>query len=160
MVEPLPSVEASDKRTEVESRRADYNRLARTARLRSLVLENIDFKIKPETLAAENKVRLKRTVSAETKIISTGVQDGNCVGNIVWSIDSKLEKKRVVQCRVSYMIAYDGIADCSEETVQLFLDNVGKGATYAYLRSLYASLDWNADLGGPPLPVIQFLPKV
>lgn len=160
MVEPLPSVEASDKRTEVESRRADYNRLARTARLRSLVLENIDFKIKPETLAAENKVRLKRTVSAETKIISTGVQDGNCVGNIVWSIDSKLEKKRVVQCRVSYMIAYDGIADCSEETVQLFLDNVGKGATYAYLRSLYASLDWNANLGGPPLPVIQFLPKV
>jgi hypothetical protein len=72
----------------------------------------------------------------------------------------KFKKKNVVKCVASYLILYDGIMGCSEETVKVFIDNVAKTATYAYFRGLYAHLDWSANLGSAPLPIVQFQPKV
>jgi len=144
----------------VENKRANYNKLVRTARLRFVTLENIEFKILPEVLAPENRDLLKREVDARTKVLRSGSEGGTCIANITWSIDSKLNKRRVVRCRASYVISYDGMKDCSEDTIGVFIDNVGKQATYAYLRSLYANLDWAANLGSSPLPIIQFLPKL
>jgi hypothetical protein len=156
---PTKSVESAGSQA-VETRRANYNRLVRTARLRSIVLENVQFKISPEVLAAENKALLKRDLEVKSKVLTTGSEDGTCIANIVWTIDSKLNKRKVIKCTASYMIAYEGTHNCSEETVTTFIENVGKVATYAYLRGLYASLDWAANLGSQPLPIIQFLPKI
>jgi hypothetical protein len=143
----------------VENRRANYNRLVRTARLASIVLENVNFKILPEALGV-NKSLLKREINVSTKVMSSGLIDGTCVANIVWTIQYKFQKRSIVKCSASYIISYDGIENCSEEIVGVFIENVGKVATYAYLRALYAQLDWSATLGSPPLPIVQFQPKI
>ncbi|MFZ3350797.1 MAG: hypothetical protein WA268_08015 [Xanthobacteraceae bacterium] len=144
---------------EVENRRANYNRLVRTARLASIILDSVSFKILPEALGV-NKSLLKRDLNVSTKLMSSGLTDGTCVGNIVWTVQYKFQKRTIVKCTASYIISYDGIEKCSEETVGIFVENVGKVATYAYLRALYAHLDWSANLGSPPLPIVQFLPKL
>jgi hypothetical protein len=46
----------------------------------------------------------------------------------------------------------------SEDIIKMFIDHVGKTATYAYFRALFAQLDWSANLRSPPLPVLSFLP--
>ncbi len=155
---PLPMPTAEDGPT-VENKRANYNRLVRTARLASLILDDVKFKILPEALGV-NKALLKRDLNVSTKLMSSGLTDGTCVGNIVWTVQYKFQKRSIVRCTASYIISYDGIENCSEETVAIFVDNVGKVATYAYLRALFAHLDWSANLGSPPLPIVQFLPKL
>jgi len=155
----VPSAASAVEGQAVENRRANYNRLVRTARLASIILEKVDFKISPEALGV-NKSLLTRNLNVSTKVLSSGLQDGTCVANIVWTIQYRFKKRSVVKCVASYIISYDGIANCSEETVSVFVDNVGKVATYAYLRALYAHLDWSASLGSPPLPIVQFQPKL
>jgi hypothetical protein len=151
---PAPQAEQS-----VENKRANYNRLVRTAKLASIILENVSFKILPEALGV-NKSLLKRNLGVSTKVMSPGLSDGTCVANITWTVQYKFKSRSIVKCTVSYIISYDGIENCSEETVGIFVENVGKVATYAYLRALYAHLDWSANLGSPPLPIVQFLPKL
>ena len=155
---PAPASPATSGQ-EVENRRANYNRLVRTARLASIILDSVNFKILPEALGV-NKSLLKRDLNVSTKLMSSGLTDGTCVGNIAWTVQYKFQKRTIVKCTASYIISYDGIEKCSEETVGIFVENVGKVATYAYLRALYAHLDWSANLGSPPLPIIQFLPKL
>ena len=48
-----------------------------------------------------------------------------------------------------------GVKECSDEVVELFLEHVGRVATYAYFRALYANLDWSATLNSQPRPVLQ-----
>lgn len=141
-----------------EARKDDYNKLVTNARLRALILENVDFKITPEALSAEKSV-LKRQLVPKTKIMSLGLDDGTCMANVIWEVTFKLKNKNVVRCSASYIISYDGVQECSADGVTVFLENVGKVATYAYFRALYSQLDWSATLGSDPLPVIQFLPN-
>jgi hypothetical protein len=141
-----------------EARRTDYNKLVASARLLALILEKVDFKIQPSALSAE-KSEFKRRLFPKTKIMSTGLDDGTCMANIIWEVDIKIKNKNVVKCIASYIISYQGVKDCSAEGVTVFLENVGKVATYAYFRALYSQLDWAASLNSEPLPVIQFLPN-
>jgi hypothetical protein len=141
-----------------EARRADYNKLVAGTRLLALILEKVDFKIQPNALNAA-KTDLKRRLFPKTKIMSTGLDDGICMANVIWEVDIKIKNKNVVKCNASYIISYQGVQDCSAEGVTVFLENVGKVATYAYFRALYSQLDWGAGLGSEPLPVIQFLPN-
>jgi len=143
----------------VERRRADYNRLVRTTQLKSIILEKVDFKISSEALGV-NKSLLKRSLDVSSQVLSSGLEDGTCIANIVWSVQYRFKTRSIVKCRASYVISYDGIRDCSEETISVFVENVGRVATYAYFRALYANLDWSATLGSPPLPIVQFQPKL
>ena len=142
-----------------QKRRNDYNRLARTARLNNLLLEKVDFRILPDALGIKESL-LTRNLSPTTKVMSYGAEDGTCVANILWEVVFKYKNKNVVKCTASYIVSYDGAKDYSQETIALFLENVGKVATYAYFRALYAHLDWSANLGSQPLPVLQLQPKV
>ncbi len=92
--------------------------------------------------------------------MAPGIEDGTCVANVAWEVHFKYKTRTAVKCTASYLISYEGMKGCTEETVGLFVENVGKTATYAYFRALYAHLDWSANLGSPPLPVIQLQPKV
>jgi hypothetical protein len=143
----------------IQARRADYNRLVRTARLANLLLEKVDFKISSEALGIKESL-LTRNLSPTTKVMSSGLDDGTCVANVIWEVTFKYKTKNVVKCNASYIISYDGVKDCSAETVAVFLEHVGKVATYAYFRALYAHLDWSANLNSQPLPVLQLQPKI
>jgi len=143
----------------VQQRRADYNRLVRTARLAGLVLEKVDFKMIPDALGIKESL-LTRNISPATTVMSSGVEDGTCVANVVWEVVFRYKTKMVMRCKASYVVSYDGIENVSEETVGVFVENVAKTATYAYFRALYAHLDWSANLGSQPLPVLQLQPKL
>jgi hypothetical protein len=143
----------------VENRRANYNRLVRTARLANLVLDGLNFKIHAEALGVK-KALLTRSIAPKTKVMSPGTTDGTCVANIVWEVTFRFKRRAVMKCTASYIISYEGVTDCSEETATIFVENVGKVATYAYFRALFAQLDWSATLGFEPLPILQLQPKL
>lgn len=92
--------------------------------------------------------------------MATGITDGTLVANITWEVRFKFKQRTLMKCVASYIISYSNVKDCSEESVGVFVDHVGKVATYAYFRSLYAQLDWGATLGSDPLPVLQLQPKL
>ncbi len=144
-----------------QKRRTDYNRLVRTARLANLLLEKVDFKIAADALGIKESL-LTRNLTPTTKVMSYGKEDNTCVANIIWDVAIKYKAKTVVKCNASYIVSYDGegLKDYSEEVVSLFLEHVGKVATYAYFRALYAHLDCAANLHSQPLPVLQLQPKV
>lgn len=144
----------------VENRRANYNRLVRTARLSNLLLESLTYKVQPEAIGGVNKAMLVRNIAPKTTILSPGIDDGHCVANIVWEVTFRFKRRTVMKCAASYIISYEGIKDCSEETVTIFVEHVGKVATYAYFRSLYAQLDWASMSASEPLPVLQLHPKL
>ena len=97
-----------------EARRADYNKLVTGARLRALILEKVDFKIQAEALSADKSL-LKRHILPKTRIMSTGLDDGTCMANIIWEVGFKHKNKNVVKCIASYIISYEGVRDCSAE---------------------------------------------
>lgn len=148
---------ASD--TEGLRRRAEYNRLARTAKLKSLILEKVNFRLHPEIFKLDSG-SLRRDIRGEAQTMSCGDTDGVCIANISWAIRMRYKKSIRAQCLGSYVIAYEGVEGYSKETVDMFVQTVGKAATYAYFRALYAQLDWCANLGSSPLPVLQFRAKV
>lgn len=157
---PLPATPPSTAEGEiVQKRRADYNRLVRTARLAGLLLEKVDFKMSPDALGIKASL-LTRSISPTTTVLSSGIEDGMCVANVMWEVIFKYKAKTLMKCKASYIISYEGIENVSDETVDVFVDNVGKTATYAYFRALYAHLDWSANLGSQPLPVLQLQPKL
>lgn len=143
----------------VENRRANYNRLVRQARLSNLLLDSVNFKLHPEALGV-NKALLTRSIVPKMTVMSSGITDGQCVANITWEVTFRYQRRTIMKCAASYLISYSGIKDCSEETITIFVEHVGKVATYAYFRSLYAQLDWASMYGAEPLPILQMHPKL
>lgn len=158
MESPAVATAEPSLREKILQRQSEYNKLAKQARLLAIILEKLDFKIFPEALSAD-KSELTRQFSPKTEIMSAGLDDGTCMANVTWQVTFKKKKKVVVRCAASYIISYGNVKECSAEGVTIFLENVGKIATYSYFRALYSQLDWGANLGSEPLPVIQFLPN-
>ncbi len=141
----------------VSERIRQYNKAARLAQLSSILLEKVDFRISPAALRSDPS-DIKRELSAETEIINYEADVGNCIAAIRWSIVLKYKRKNVASCKSSYIVVYREVKGFSEDIIKMFIDHVGKTATYAYFRALYAHLDWSANLRSPPLPVMSFLP--
>jgi hypothetical protein len=136
-----------------------YNKAVRLAKLSSILLEKIDFKISPDAFR-EKATDLKRELNVKTEIMDYAAAEGDCIGSITWTITMRHKRKRVATCSANYIIHYKELKECSDNIIKMFIDHVGKTATYAYFRALYAHLDWSANLGSPPLPVVHFIPPV
>jgi hypothetical protein len=154
-----PTAAVVEQPSETPEKRQNYNRLVRTVRLVSILLDKIECKVSPEAFGI-NKALLTRDLLAKQRTLVNGATDGTCIANIVWTTSLKYKKKSVAKCMASYIITYDGMKGCNEESIETFIENVAKTATYAYFRALYAHLDWSANLGSAPLPVLQFQPKI
>jgi hypothetical protein len=141
----------------VSERIRQYNKATRLAKLSSILLEKVDFRISPDALRVDQS-DVRRELNVETEILNYDSADGDCVANITWTITVRYKRKKVATCKATYIVLYYDIKDFSEDIVQLFIDHVGKTATYAYFRALYAHLDWSANLRSPPLPVMSFNP--
>lgn len=70
------------------------------------------------------------------------------------------KKKVIVSCVSSYLISYEGMKSFSDEVIGIFADTNAKSVSYSYFRALYAHLDWSANLGSIPLPIVQLQAKV
>lgn len=142
-----------------EEKRNSYNKLVRTAKLKTLLLHETEFSVHHEAHAIAKHL-LEREVVGSREVLSSGCSEGDCVVRVKWTAITKYKKKKLVSGWASYIVNYQGMTGCTLETVEEFTEAVAKAATYPYFRSLYAHLDWSAELGSPPLPVFQFLPKL
>ncbi|WP_342709466.1 hypothetical protein AAFG13_33880 [Bradyrhizobium sp. B124] len=133
-----------------------YNKATRLAKLSSIVLEKVDFRVLPAALRVE-AAALKRELNVETELLRYDPADGECIATISWDIVLRDKRKKVAWCKASYVVFYYDLKDFSEDIIKRFIDHVGKTATYAYFRALYAQLDWSANLGSRPLPVMSFV---
>jgi hypothetical protein len=140
-------------------RRNDYNRLVRTAKLTSILLEKTEFGARTEAVGI-SKSLLKRELNANSTVLSSGTLDGSCIANIQWSVKYTYQKRTIVKCITSYIVSFEGMKDFSDEVIGIFVDTNAKGITYSYFRALYAHLDWSANLGSAPLPIVQLQAKV
>jgi hypothetical protein len=132
-----------------------YNKAARLAKLSSIILEKVDFSVSPAALSAEHS-SLKRELNVETELLGYDSDKGSCIATISWTIVLRYKRKKVASCKASYVVLYYDIKGFTEDIIKMFADHVGKAATYAYFRALYAQLDWSANLGSRPLPVMSF----
>ncbi|MFG1293764.1 hypothetical protein [Xanthobacter versatilis] len=142
-----------------EQRRNKYNRAVREARLVTIDLRGVKFSADPAApLARGDKTR--RGFGSEIVEFQYDPDEKIVFSCIRWKINLKDGRKNIVSCQVDYSVLYDGFSSTEEEIVKLFVEYVARPATYAYFRALYAQLDWSAGLNSPPLPVVQFTPKV
>jgi hypothetical protein len=137
----------------------EYNKATRLAKLSSILLEKVDFNISPDALR-DKPADLQRELNVKTEILHYDGKSGDCIASITWTIGMKKGRKRVAKCVANYVVLYKEIKECADDIVKMFIDHVGKTATYAYFRALYAQLDWSANLGSPPLPVLHFSPSI
>jgi hypothetical protein len=152
----VPSIESPEVR---QQRRTDYNRLVRTAKLTSILLEKTDFSTRTESMGI-SKSLLKRELVATSNVLSSGASDNVCVANIEWSVKYTYQKRAIVKCVSSYIVSFEGMRSFPDEVIAIYVDTNAKGLTYSYFRALYAHLDWSANLGSAPLPIVQLQAKV
>jgi hypothetical protein len=141
-----------------ESRRLEYNRAVRDANLASLVLSDVKFHVDRTVELGEDPPELG--YAGRVSNFGYDEESGNCLIEVTWSVDIKQEEAILAECQVSYHMAYDGFSQVDAEVVRLVAENLARPATYAYFRALYASLDWAAQLGTPPLPIMKFMPRL
>lgn len=148
-----------DLAVQTPERRRNYNRLVRQANLVSIFLEELKFKAAPETLSIP-KDKLRRSIQAKMGDLLFNEEEGVCMAKVGWGIEIKNERRKLVQCTATYVLIYDNIRNCPEETVRTFVEHIGKAACYAYFRAMYAQVDWAAGIGSPPIPVMRLEPKL
>jgi hypothetical protein len=140
-----------------EQRRANYNRAVRTSRLANILLSALEFKVNREITEPSGG---RASYGSEIKKFFFDPEDGVLLSNVEWTVEIKVGRRRYIRCSATYDIVYDGFKDIDEEVARLFAENVARPACYSYFRALYAHLDWSADIGSPPLPVVKFQPRV
>lgn len=134
-----------------------YEEVVDKASLNDVQLLALSFKVQPEFFADPESRKLGYEIS-ENATYHDAVT-GIASLFIDMSVTGTVGRKKVLNCKASYMVVYDNLVDCNEDAATAFLHRVGQFACYPYFRSLFASLDWAAGLRLPPLPVHKEPPK-
>lgn len=141
-----------------EARLKLYNKAASEARLEKLMLSDLTFKVNRELESATTKP----SMAFDSQLIAFSYDDTAkaAAATIEWSATQRVGRKIFSKCTAQYHIIYSGFSIGDEDIIARFVFNVGRPATYTYFRSLFATLDWAAELRNPPLPVVTFFPKI
>jgi len=137
-----------------------YNRTVNDAELLTISLRSVDFKVDRKMEVPDED---SRKFGFGGKVVEFAREEalGACFVGIEWSVSIKHGKKTYVSCKAYYDAVYDEIpSDVDDEIIKAFAENFVKPATYAYFRALFANLDWSAQLGTPPLPILKFMPNL
>jgi hypothetical protein len=145
---------------EGQQRRVRYNQAVRKARLVTILLSSLEFKVSREVLDDSKENSVSPHYGGHVKQVAFDPEEGAVLCTIQWTVDMKYGRKRFVKCAAEYDVGYEGLSGCDEDTIKLLAEYVARPASYAYFRAMYANLDWSAELRSPPLPVVKFQPKV
>jgi hypothetical protein len=145
-----------------QERRTSYNRAVREARLVTILLSKVDFNVNREIPrpSRDNSDRPNLSFGGTMSNFFFDEEKKVCIARVEWKVELKSGRQKFAKCTATYDVMYDGFGDVDEAIIRLFAENVAQPATYSYFRSLFASLDWSADLRLPPLPIVKFHPKV
>jgi len=143
----------SDKEKKLEL----YNHVVEKASLNDIQLTHVDFDVKQNFYTEPSKRKLGYEVQIEH--IHFDAQAGIGAALIDLTVKGTLNRKNGLRCRAKYIVAYDGLHDCEDEAVEVFLSRVAPFACFPYFRTLFAGLDWSSGLKLPPLPVFKEAPR-
>ena len=141
-----------------EERRRLYNETVRKANLLDIYLSKLEFDVDRVQLSKSPEPSLNYGSAIDRFLYDQ--ETGSFLVSVKWRVDMKHGRKSVSKCVAIYDIMYDGLVTSNDEVLKIFADNVATSATYSYFRSLFATLDWSAQLRLPPLPVLKLFPKV
>ena len=135
-----------------------YNNLVSRAHLRTIRLTSSKFELKPEALGLDPD-GWRNGISAALAHSFLESESGSLYGIFAFEVVSRQGRKRVLGINATYLINYRVEGDCDNNACELFLERVGKIATYPYFRSLVATLTSQAGLLMPPLPIMGVAPR-
>lgn len=137
---------------------AVYNELVSRAHLRSIRLTGSKFDLKPEGILLDP--------DAWRNNIATGLADafiepesGSLYGIFSFEVVCRQSRKKVLTVSATYLTNYRIEGGSDETAYMLFLERVGKIATYPYFRALFATLTSQAGLLMQPLPIMGVAPR-
>lgn len=143
---------------ERQERRRLYNETVRKANLVNIYLSKVNFEVNRERAAKMSTPDLSYGSEIERFLYNS--EKGACLISVKWKVNIKSAGKHVAKCIAVYEVAYDNLPHSSEDVLRIFADNIAVSNTYSYFRSLFATMDWGANLRSPPLPVLKLFPKV
>ena len=135
-----------------------YNNLVSRAHLRTIRLTTSKFELKPEALGLDPD-GWRNGLSAALAQSFLEAESGSLYGIFVFDVVCRQGRKRVLGINATYLTNYRVEGDCDDKTCELFLERVGKIATYPYFRTLVATLTSQAGLLMQPLPIMGVAPR-
>jgi hypothetical protein len=131
---------------------AEYNLVAKGAKLEAINLFCTRFDINPELLAEERNWKL----NYGRKILSCqfSEEQSSVVAVFQYYVIAKFGRKRALSCSADYGVFYETPDGATTAGAVGFCRNVGTFAAYPYFRALFAQLSGEAGLSLPPLPAI------
>lgn len=145
-VEPIAS-----KALTSESRLDRYNEVVGLANIQGVQLIRCGFDVKPIFFEDQEENDLSYSVEREASHYDEDI--GIAAANIKFTVSSRKRRKKTLNCEAYYVVIYDNLKGCDRDAVDAFLRRVAPFAGYPYFRSLFANLDWAANIRLPPLPV-------
>lgn len=142
-----------------------YNSLVRGAKLVTIQLVESKFKVIPEYFSKSDNQNKKRGFHCDLENISLSPGEGIFFANFVWHTYVKDGKKNLLELDCDYLCVYaaeelapGSVAVLEKRNVDLFLERVGKVATYPYFRAMASQYSWAANADLPMLPVLKSFP--
>lgn len=135
-----------------------YNDLVSRAHLRSIRLTGTKFDLKPEGLGLDPDA-WRNNISAGLTEFFLEPESGSLYGVFAFEAVCRQGRKRVLTLGATYLTNYRVEGACAPEACALFLERVGKIATYPYFRTLAATLTSQAGLLMRPLPIMGVAPR-
>lgn len=135
-----------------------YNSLVTRAHLSNIRMTSSKFDMKPEALGLDPDA-WQNNVSAGLIESFFESETGRLYGVFGFDVICKYARKKVLSINATYLISYKIVGECDQDACELFVQRVGKIATYPYFRSLVAALTSQAGLIMRPLPVLSFTPR-
>ncbi|MCP1199850.1 hypothetical protein [Notoacmeibacter sp. MSK16QG-6] len=146
-------VKSNDK-TEAARAVDKYNAAVASSELKSIMLTDVSFNVKPDFFSQDlEKQKLVSNIEQSEPLHEEGEDIG--VSFVEFKVSSREGRKQNLVCKARYAVIYGGFSQCNAKEVKHFLSRVGTFACYPYFRSLFANLNWSANVELPPLPVLK-----
>lgn len=137
----------------------EYNKVARAAALRQILLTQADFEMEPAFIAtrvSEASANFKYSFSYAIKNAVYKEDTGLASCEYVWAVTVRDGgKKKALSIATRYYVLYDGIKGCDSDAVSLYLRRVARFATYPYFRAHVSQVSWESGANLPILPAIS-----
>lgn len=133
-----------------------YADVARTARLREMGLVESGFRLRADCFPdlVSNPEDLTHGFGGDAEQVAFDPDDGVLFGIYSWSAEIKKGNRKALRLTAKYVIIYNNLKGQPEQYARLYLEKVGKFASYPYFRSLFAIHTSAAGLALPPLPAL------
>jgi hypothetical protein len=137
----------------------EYNEVVSAADLVSVNLQQVRFNFNEVAYFNSQREKAKRrnTIDNSVADIFFDSENGIAQASFVWSVEIRVERRKVFFAEAKYSVLYDGLETLKESAVRSFLRRVGRIAVYPYFRALVAHLSADAGANLPTLPVYKIL---